>query len=358
MENLVKPELIAEWAGKRVLVTGHTGFKGAWLCLMLHQLGAQVHGYALPQENADAIFNAAHVSDVLKTQTIADICERKQLSKAIRDAQPDVLIHMAAQSLVHESYSDPMGTFMTNVMGTAHVFEAVRISGCTPTIVNVTTDKCYHNREWIWSYRENEPMGGKDPYSASKGCAELLTAAWKHSFLQNEGIAVATARAGNVIGGGDQAENRLIPDLARAVEHNVAPIIRSPDALRPWQHALEPLCGYLQLATALSKDTSLGDEGWNFGPESSDTRNVGWVVDAFLSNSESVLKPEIQKHSLSEAKILKLDSTKAMTRLGWSPVWSTQEAIQETAYWYMAQRHGKNMRAVTELQIANYLGRL
>ena len=344
------------WHGKRVFLTGHTGFKGSWLSLVLAAMGARVYGYSLGSVSDPSMFALAQVAGVLSEDGRGDIRDGTALRAAIWQAKPDVVFHLAAQSLVHASYDDPLETLSTNIMGTAHLFEALRDIGQSVTVINVTSDKCYENREWVWPYRENEPMGGKDIYSVSKGCAELLTAAYRQSFLVDLDIATATARAGNVIGGGDWADNRLIPDMVRAMADNVAPVLRAPDALRPWQHVLEPLSGYLMLAEHLAQKPDDFAEGWNFGPGPADTRTVAYVVETFLKLSHSDLRPVIQPHAYKEAQILKLDSAKANAHLGWTPRWSIDQALARTADWYRAHVEGQDMATFTLQQIEDYFG--
>ena len=271
------------WRGRRVFLTGHTGFKGGWLALWLQRLGADVTGYALDPPTTPSLFAVARVGAGMRS-IINDIRDAETLAQAMREAQPEIVIHMAAQPLVRYSYQAPVETYATNVMGTVHLLEAVRQTDSVRAVVNVTSDKCYENREWVWGYRENEPMGGYDPYSNSKGCAELVTAAYRNSYFNpaqysQHGVALASARAGNVIGGGDWAEDRLIPDILRAIAAGEAVNIRSPHAIRPWQHVLEPLSGYLLLAQRLIEDGPAHAEGWNFGPSEEDARPVQWIVE-------------------------------------------------------------------------------
>lgn len=344
------------WCGKKVFLTGHTGFKGSWLVCILSRLGAVVHGFALGPEPGPTLFDLAGVGALLAKDGRGDIRDAKALEHALREAKPDIVFHLAAQSLVHASYEDPIGTLATNIMGTAHLFEALRVIGNPAAVVNVTSDKCYENREWVWPYRENEPMGGKDVYSVSKGCAELLTSAYRRSFLDELSIVTATARAGNVIGGGDWADNRLIPDIVLAMTNGEAPVLRAPDAMRPWQHVLEPLSGYLMLAERLSQTPSDFAEGWNFGPEPQDTRTVAYVAETFLRLCQSDLRPTIQPHAYKEAQILKLDSAKANTQMGWTPRWSIDQALEQTADWYRVHAEGQDMATFTMQQIDQYFG--
>ena len=344
------------WRGKRVFLTGHTGFKGSWLVCILSRLGAEVHGFALDPDDGPNLFDLGNVAGLLASDMRGDIRDAAVLEQALQAARPDIVFHLAAQSLVHASYEDPLGTLATNIMGTAHLFEGLRKIGNPAVVVNVTSDKCYENREWVWPYRENEPMGGKDIYSVSKGCAELLTTAYRQSFLADLDIATATARAGNVIGGGDWADNRLIPDMVRAMADGQAPVLRAPDALRPWQHVLEPLSGYLMLAEHLAQKPDDFAEGWNFGPGPTDTRTVAYVVETFLNLSHSDLRPVIQPHAYKEAQILKLDSAKANAHLGWTPRWSIDQALSRTADWYRAHVEGQDMATFTMQQIGEYFG--
>jgi len=343
------------WRGKRVFLTGHTGFKGSWLSLWLQALGAEVHGLALEAPTTPNLFTVAQVASGMATSTIGDIRHLATVQQAMQAAQPDIVIHMAAQPLVRLSYAEPVETYATNVMGTVHVLESARHTPSVKAIVVVTTDKCYENKEWAWGYREDEPMGGHDPYSNSKGCAELVTSAYRNSFLQNNGIAVASARAGNVIGGGDWAADRLVPDILRAFEQNQPVVIRNPHATRPWQHVLEPLSGYLSLAAHLYTDGQAFAEGWNFGPKEDDARPVQWIVEHMVTSwgNGASWQQDGGTHP-HEANYLKLDISKAKARLDWQPCWALQAALQASVHWHQQWLAGANMQAVTLDQINQY----
>lgn len=356
MEDLgLNPEY---WAGRRVFVTGHTGYKGSWLCLLLKRMGAEVMGYALRPPTSPNLFQQADVEEGI-VSTIADIRDLEQLDASLKAFQPEFVLHLAAQPLVRRSYIEPVETYATNVMGTVNVLEAVRGAGTVRAVVNVTSDKCYENREWVWGYRENEAMGGRDPYSSSKGCAELVTSAYRRSFFSattEHGVAasIATARAGNVIGGGDWAEDRLIPDIMRAFAAGAVVDIRSPAATRPWQHVLEPIRGYLMLAERLGKGECA--EGWNFGPTDADVRPVKWVTERLRQEWGSGMVKYAEQHpALHEAALLKLDSSKAMAKLGWIPKWTLEEALRRTVAWYKAWASGEDLGKVTRAQIEAYL---
>jgi CDP-glucose 4,6-dehydratase len=342
------------WHGKRVFLTGHTGFKGGWLSLWLQSMGAEVHGYALRPPTKINLFEVADVCRGMASSTIADIREASKLHEAMQQAKPEIVFHLAAQPLVRYSYAQPAETYEVNVMGTVHLLEAVRATPGIKAVVNVTTDKCYENREWVWGYRENEAMGGYDPYSSSKGCAELVTTAYRRSFLDQAGIALASARAGNVIGGGDWAEDRLIPDFLRAMDDGVTLRIRSPQSTRPWQHVLEPLSGYLTLAERLYAEGMPFAEAWNFGPSDEGARPVSWIVERLAEIRRDVKWQCDQAPQPHEANYLKLDSSKAKNRLGWQARWRLQTALQQTLDWHQSWRDGKNMQAVTLEQIAQY----
>lgn len=344
----------AFWHGKRVLLTGHTGFKGSWLSLWLQSMSAEVRGIALAPPTTPALFDVARVADGMDHQ-VADIRDFDAVSMLIKEWQPAIVIHMAAQPLVRLSYDRPIETYATNVMGTVHVLEAARRSGSVKAIVNVTTDKCYENREWVWGYREDEPMGGHDPYSNSKGCSELVSSSYRRSFMADEGIAIATARAGNVIGGGDWAQDRLVPDILGALAE-AAPIqIRNPYAIRPWQHVLEPLSGYLLLAQRLHDHGQADAEGWNFGPRDDDAKPVQWIVErlcaAWGHDAVWAVQPGDHPH---EANYLKLDISKAQKRLDWTPRWSLLTALSHIVDWHRAWLSGSDMQATSLEQISLY----
>jgi CDP-glucose 4,6-dehydratase len=342
------------WCGKRVLITGHTGFKGSWLSLWLQSMGANLSGIALEPPTEPALFAVARVAEGMEHH-IVDIRDFASVKAHMDGFQPEIVIHMAAQPLVRLSYSQPVETYATNVMGTVHVLEAARHAGSVKVIVNITTDKCYENREWVWGYREDEPMGGHDPYSNSKGCAELVSSAYRKSFLKEAGIAMATARAGNVIGGGDWALDRLVPDVMRALEQHEPVLIRNPHAIRPWQHVLEPLSGYLLLAERLYIHGQLDAEGWNFGPRDEDARPVQWIVehlcDQWGRGASWTLQPGDHPH---EASFLKLDISKARQRLQWTPSWTLETALKNITEWHQAWLQGLDMRTVCLNQINHY----
>ena len=341
----------AFWRGKRVLLTGHTGFKGSWLSLWLQSMEAVIRGVALDPPTEPALFKVAQVADGMEHR-IADIRDYVVIQSLVHEFQPEIVIHMAAQPLVRLSYQQPIETYATNVMGTVHVLEAARYAGSVRAIVNITTDKCYENREWVWGYREDEPMGGHDPYSNSKGCVELVSSAYRRSFLKDAGIAMATARAGNVIGGGDWAADRLVPDILRALEKREPVLIRNPHAIRPWQHVLEPLSGYLLLAERLFEHGQTEAEGWNFGPRDEDARPVQWIVEHLCENwghgATWSLQPGDHPH---EASFLKLDISKARQRLHWTPRWTLETALTCITDWHRDWLAGADMRASTLAQI-------
>jgi CDP-glucose 4,6-dehydratase len=349
----------AFWNNKKVLITGHTGFKGSWLSLVLHHLGAKISGYALDPPTSPNMYDLSGIDDILHS-TIGDVRDYDLLQKVLINEKPEIVIHMAAQALVKESYLNPIETYSTNVMGTVHLFEACRQTPSVKAIVNVTTDKCYENREWHWGYRENEQMGGYDPYSSSKGCSELVTSAYRNSFFKGENdqppkIALASARAGNVIGGGDWAEDRLIPDFIRAITQNKKIKIRSPYAIRPWQHVLEPLSGYIDLAEKLYIYKGEYASAWNFGPDDRDAKNVEWITGTLCELWGDSAQYEIDKlpHP-HEANYLKLDCSKAIAELDWMPKWDIRAALKSIVEWNKMFISGDNMRIVTEQQIHQY----
>ncbi len=346
------------WKGKKVLITGHTGFKGGWLAIWLQKLGADVLGYALSPPTEPSLFEVARVADGM-TSITGDVRDLEHLKAVVAEHRPEIVIHMAAQALVRYSYRNPVETYATNVMGTVNVLEAVRQTESVRVVVNVTSDKCYENKEWVWGYRENEPMGGHDPYSSSKGCAELVTSAYRNSYFPvadypRHGVAIASARAGNVIGGGDWAQDRLVPDVVNAFMEGRPVIIRSPRAIRPWQHVLEPLSGYLCLAEQLWERGAELAQGWNFGPDD-DARPVLWIVKylADLWGEGAGWELDSAEHP-HEAHYLKLDCSKAKSLLAWSPRLRLTTALEWTVEWYQGYRRDEDMRCLTEAQIARY----
>lgn len=347
------------WNGKTVLITGHTGFKGSWLSLWLQSLGAKVIGYSLPAPTQPNLFDVANVAEGM-TSVIGDIRDLERFQAVMKQYQPEIVFHMAAQPLVRYSYQNPVETYATNVMGTVNVLEAARHTESVRSVVVITTDKCYENREWAWGYRENEPMGGRDPYSSSKGCAELVVSAYRDSYFSAKDfdrhrVALASARAGNVIGGGDWALDRLIPDIMRAIQENRPVLIRSPRAIRPWQHVLEPLSGYLCLAEHLWHHGPEYAEGWNFGPSDEDAKPVAWIVDRLtkLWGEGASWEVDLGSHP-HEATYLKLDCSKAKAKLGWTPRTSLATALDWIVEFYQAYQAHQNMREVTESQILRF----
>jgi CDP-glucose 4,6-dehydratase len=345
---------------KKVFITGHTGFKGAWLSLWLHQLGADVTGYSLAPPTEPSLYDLCRL-DELVTSITGDVRDRAALQNALQRSQAEIVIHMAAQSLVRESYLNPVETYATNVMGTVNLLEAVRRCPSVKAVLNVTTDKCYENKEWVWGYRENEPLGGFDPYSNSKACSELVTAAYRSSFFHPKDydthrVAVATARAGNVIGGGDWAKDRIIPDCIRALLKGKPIRVRSHRAVRPWQYVLEPLHGYLLLARRLCEEGPTFAEAWNFGPPAEDARPVEWLVRRLCEQWGEGASYEMDtgEHP-HEAHYLKLDCSKAHAKLAWHPRWNLERALAATISWTRDYRDGKDMRAASLAQIEEYV---
>ncbi len=348
------------WSGKRVFLTGHTGFKGGWLALWLSRQGAIVTGYALAPSTQPSL-HALTRQAATAHSVIADIRDLDALRRAMAACSPDIVFHLAAQPLVRRSYVDPVETYSTNVMGTVNLLEAVRACASVRSVVIVTSDKCYENREWPWGYRENEPMGGYDPYSNSKGCSELVAASYRSSFFNEarhaeHGVALATARAGNVIGGGDWSDDRLVPDLLRAFGENRPAEIRNPFAVRPWQHVLEPLRGYMMLAEKLYADGPAWAQAWNFGPHDSDARPVSWIADKLVSiwGGAAQWRTEARDDHPHEATWLKLDCSKARQSLGWIPRWDLRRSLGAIVEWQQAWLGGRDMTQFTLEQIEQY----
>lgn len=343
------------WRGKKVFLTGHTGFKGSWLSIWLKSMGTIVKGYSLAPNTTPNLFTEANVASEMDSE-IGDIRNLQRISKSMSDFDPDVLIHMAAQPLVRLSYIEPVDTYTTNVIGTVNVLEAARYCKNLKAIVSVTTDKCYENKEWEWGYRENEPMGGHDPYSSSKGCAELVTSAYRRSFFNtDETAALASARAGNVIGGGDWADDRLVPDILRAFEKSEPVGIRNPLSTRPWQHVLEPISGYLVLAENLYKDGQSFAEGWNFGPKDEDCKSVQWILENMISVWGDGASWQLdEKSNPHEANFLKLDCSKAKTRLKWEPKWNLKGTLEMIVNWQRKFLEGADIEKECIKEINQY----
>lgn len=350
----------AFWKSKKVLITGHTGFKGGWMSLWLQQLGAELTGFALPPPTSPSFFNVTSVSKNM-VSIIGDIRDEALLSSTMTLSAPEIVIHMAAQPLVRRSYVDPVETYSTNVMGTVHLLEAVRKTPSVRAVVIVTTDKCYENKEWVWGYRENESMGGYDPYSSSKACAELVTAAYRSSFFSLKGagkhdLALASARAGNVIGGGDWADDRLVPDILHAIQNGKMVNVRNPNSTRPWQHVLEPLNGYLVLAERLCTQGASIAEAFNFGPAEEDVKPVKWIVEELTKQwgSDVSWQADVATDQLHEANYLKLDCSKAHSLLNWHPRLDLRSSLASIVFWHKAYLAGEDMRKITLNQIDNF----
>lgn len=343
------------WKERRVLITGHTGFKGGWLCLWLNQLGAKVSGYSLDPPDEPSFFDEARVASTLDQNIHGDIRDSESFSQAILDVNPEIVIHMAAQTLVKESYINPKLTYSTNIMGTVNLFEGIRKAPSVKVVLNITSDKCYENMETDLGYTEFDPMGGYDPYSSSKGCSELISNAYRKSFFQKENIALATARAGNVIGGGDWAKNRIIPDAIRAFLNNKVLLLRNPGATRPWQHVLEPLLGYIILCQKLMAQPKEFSEGWNFGPNNKDIACVSMVIDIMIKSwgDKATWKVDDGFHP-HEASLLVLDCLKANNKLHWNPIWNLERSVTETIQWYKAWNSNKDMHEFSINQIKYY----
>jgi CDP-glucose 4,6-dehydratase len=358
MEIMVNKDF---WKNKKVLITGHTGFKGSWLCLLLNHLGANISGYSLEPPTEPSLYKLCNINSFVNS-TIGDIRDFDNLLKKIESDQPEIIIHMAAQPLVRLSYSEPVMTYQTNVIGTVNLLEAVRVSkdNSVRVVVNVTTDKCYENKEWVWPYREHEPLGGYDPYSSSKACSEIVTAAYRNSFFNpklysTHKVAIGSARAGNVIGGGDWALDRLIPDFIRAIIEGKDIIIRSPEAIRPWQHVLEPLTGYLTLAEQLYTNAEKIAGAWNFGPNDEDAKTVKWIVEK-LCKKWGNISFEINKNPQPhEATYLKLDYSKAKTLLKWQPTWNLDKTLDTIIEFTRAYNKHDNLKSICIDQIKDFI---
>jgi CDP-glucose 4,6-dehydratase len=360
MENMVKMDLFNNFfKNKRVFITGHTGFKGSWLSIWLNELGADVSGYALKNIHLNSIFHKSEIEKKVNSH-ISDIRNYEKLKSTIQKIKPEIVFHLAAQPLVRLSYDNPRETYDTNIMGTVNLFEACRNSSSVKAIVNITSDKCYDNKEWIWGYRENDRMGGYDPYSASKGCAELITSSYINSFFnpnkyKEHGIALASVRAGNVIGGGDWAEDRLIPDCIKAIIAQEPIVIRSPDAIRPWQHVLEPLYGYLLLAQKLYSNGSDYSGAWNFGPDINNVKSVKWIVETIIDQWGDNSKYSIDENNKPhEATYLSLDCSKAKSKLKWYPAWEIKKTLLNTIEWYLENSNNNGMLDFSVSQIKRY----
>ena len=350
----------AFWKGKKVLITGHTGFKGSWLSLWLNNMGADIVGVSLEPPTKPSLYEQAQVADGMISLR-GDIRDLDKMKSIFSEHQPEIVFHLAAQPLVRYSYSEPVETYATNVMGTLHILEAIRECQSVHAAVMITTDKCYDNKEWEWGYRENEPMGGHDPYSSSKGCAELLIASYRDSYFSaqeysSHKTAIATARAGNVIGGGDWAEDRLIPDIIRAFEKNEPVRIRNPNSIRPWQHVLEPLSGYIELAERLYADGMRWAGAWNFGPREEDAKPVDWIVKEMTKDwgGHATWSIDDGDHP-HEANYLKLDCSKAHTKLKWQPCWELKQALKSIVLWHKEAKNKTSVKDLCQKQINEYM---
>ena len=352
MENMVIKGSF--WKNKSVFLTGHTGFKGGWLAHWLAMLGAKVHGFSLDPCSGPSFYEVTNLKERIFCSTIGDIRDFEKVSSAIKKSNADILIHMAAQPIVRLSYNNPLETISTNVIGTANVLESARYSETIRAIVNITTDKCYENKEWQKPYKEEDRLGGYDPYSSSKACAELVSTAFRNSFLHDANKFIASVRAGNVIGGGDWAIDRLIPDFFRSIDSGNTLMIRSPNSIRPWQHVLEPLYGYMLIAENLFEKGESFSEAWNFGPRDEDSKSVKWIIDKLCELTMSDNWKIDDSNQPHEAVQLKLDSTKAMSRLDWSPRWNIKTALDKTFEWHQSWKNGDNMEKVTNTQISTY----
>ena len=351
-------DILSFYKGKRVFITGHTGFKGSWMCKVLEMAGAELTGYSLQPPTDPNLFTLANVASEMKKSIIADIRDLKTLQEAMIEAQPEIVIHMAAQPLVRESYEQPVYTYETNVMGTVNILEAIRHCPSVKSVINVTTDKVYRNNEWEWGYRETDFLNGFDPYSNSKSCSELVTSSYKNSFFVNRDIAVSTCRAGNVIGGGDFAKDRIIPDCVRAMENKQEIIVRNPYSTRPYQHVLEPVCTYLMLAAMQYENKSLASE-YNVGPDDCDCVKTGDLVDLFCKywGDDAAWKNVCEADAPHEANFLKLDCSKIKLKLSWKPTWHIDDAIKQTVEWSKAYLSDENYIELMNKHILSFLGK-
>ena len=343
------------WRGRKTLITGHTGFKGGWLALWLHKLGAQITGIALPASTSPSLYDTAEVKSVVE-EAVGDIRDADFLMDKTRSVEPEIIFHLAAQPLVRASYDDPLATFETNVMGTLNVLEAARRAPSVKAIVNVTSDKCYENHEWHWAYRETDQLGGRDPYSASKACAELMTSAYYTSFFERQGVFIATVRSGNVIGGGDWAPDRLIPDILRAHQNREKLKIRAPLSTRPWQHVIDPIAGYLSLAERLYVDGGSYVGPWNFGPAHGSTYSVQDITEKLIETLGVAMEWEVVSAADAEESIyLKLDISKSQAELKWQPTWGIDQALEKTAAWHESWVGGADMQKFSFKQIEEFV---
>ena len=343
------------YKGKRVFITGHTGFKGSWLCKILSNWGAEVTGYSLTPPTTPNLFDAANIGADINS-VIGDIRDYDSLKKAFDEAKPEIVLHLAAQPIVRDSYKMPAYTYETNVMGTVNILECVRQSDCVKSFLNVTTDKVYENKEWQWGYRENEPLDGFDPYSNSKSCSELVTHSYKNSFFADGRVAISTARAGNVIGGGDFANDRIIPDCVRALEKGEDIVVRNPYSTRPYQHVLEPLYAYLMIARAQYEDIKFADY-YNVGPDECDCVTTGELVDLFVKYTDGKIKrvDKSEENAVHEANFLKLDCSKLKSVFGWKPHWHVTDAVEKTVEWSQVWLEKGDVRKCMDVQIDEFL---
>lgn len=343
------------WKGKKVFITGHTGFKGGWLVQTLKILGAQIKGYALKPDTEPNFFDSTNVENIMISE-IGDIRNIESLSKSVSEFQPEVVFHLAAQPLVRYSYENPKETYEINVIGTLNLLEAIRKVNTVKAVVLITTDKCYENKEWDYGYREIDPMGGYDPYSSSKGCCELLISSYRNSFFKDTQTKIASARAGNVIGGGDWSKDRLIPDILQAIKNNEQPILRNPLAIRPWQHVIEPVSGYIKLAEKLYVEETGYDQAWNFGPNDTECKSVEWITNTLLELNDCEFSwKQDNNFNPHEAQLLKLDISKAKNKLGWTPKWDLNNSLNKIVEWHKAYALNEDIKEVTRKQIIEYL---